>query len=173
MHTAHTLLAAPTGFEIDRGRLRRVPAPNDRERTAAARLARLLGPAATALGGWTSTQVVVRFARDPDSAARPAVALCCEPMPPDGVVDAAPLLVALTGRPPAAAHRWLEMGTAAVWLLDDCRVVAVTATGATVSGPGGRLAVPGTDDAPLAVSDVLVAADPVPVRPHGAPLHSR
>jgi len=124
-------------WALDRGELRRSHESRTQLPIRASRLARALGPAAAAIGGWTSTELVVRVAADPDSARRPDVCVVVGPVPAGGVVHAPPVLVATFDDEEAAAW-WLRRGVGTVWTLHPC--------GASLLRPGRPAVALGLDD---------------------------
>jgi hypothetical protein len=140
---------------LEHGRLRRLPqGPSDR-RLRAARIARLLAPAAEAGGGFTTCEVVVRAARNPDSARRPDCCVVLGDPPADGVLDRPPLLVVEFA--PAGEPAWyLALGTAAVWLVAGSQVSVHLGSGqAGHLDAGGRASVPGHPRLALPVADLV------------------
>lgn len=108
-------------------------------RTRGARIARLLRPVAHLMGGLVSTELVVsvrgRWHR-PDTGV-----LLHGPIPLDGVLRRAPLLVVRLGGPLRAAE-WRAAGARAVWAWEDGHVVAVDRDGRRVVEPGAWLTHP-------------------------------
>lgn len=83
----------------------------DTRRRNAARLARLLRPAAAAAGAWVSAEAAVRVA--PEQLWHPALVVALGDLPPDGVADSMPLLVVECDF--ERFGRWLEVPRARVW----------------------------------------------------------
>lgn len=143
LHTASEFarLSPAAGWELDRGRLRRPRARSPLQVRRALRLARLLAASVGDAGAWVSTELVVRLSTNPDSAARPDVAVALDEPPADGVVASAPALVALIddGDP----DRWLAAGAGAVWVVRRADVI-VSAAGAPtqVADLDARVTVP-------------------------------
>lgn len=124
-------------------------------RLRAARLARLLSPAALALGGFTSIELRIRLPAE--GLCRPDVSVVLADPPVDGVADSAPALV-IEFAPATRPWRWLEAGAAAVWVLgaDNAHVYTVAAPVQTVAPPE-LLAVPGL---PALTLPVALASPP-------------
>jgi hypothetical protein len=120
-------------------------------RLLAARLVRLLQPAAVACGAFASAEVTVRLG---GVHLRPAAAVAPDPPPPDGLLRAPPLLVAELAWPspgPVDPAAWLERGVRTVWVIAEGT--------ATIWTPRGLLTLGGTGM--LAVSDVPGLAVPL------------
>jgi hypothetical protein len=95
-------------------------------RQRAARIARMLRPAAHALGGLVSTELIVPYA---GRWYRPDVGVVLDADPPiDGVLGVAPALVVCLGGPLRGAD-WLRAGAGAVWDCDDDVVALLTRRG--------------------------------------------
>ncbi len=146
-------LSLPGSWALDRGELRRSHEPRAQLPIRASRLARALAPAAAEIGGWASTELVVRVAVDPDSARRPDVCVVVGPVPAGGVVDVPPALVAIFDDEQVAGW-WLRRGAGTVWALHRC--------GASLLLPGRPAVALGLDDE-LAVADHPRLALPVHV----------
>lgn len=125
-------------------------------RVRAARIARLLVPLGTAVGGFVSTELRVALADG--AVGRPAVALASGDPPEDGRLTTAPELVVVLG-PAAAAQaassRWLAAGSDAVWWAGESHARQYTAAGAAVRRHGELLTVPGLDEIAVRVEAFL------------------
>ncbi|MDQ3530371.1 MAG: hypothetical protein M3425_10565 [Actinomycetota bacterium] len=130
-------------WALDRGELRRNRELRPQLAIRAARLARALAPAAAEMGGWTSTELVVRVAANPDSARRPDVCVVVGPVPAGGVVEVPPALVAIFDDEQVAGW-WLRRGAGTVWVLHRC---------------GASLLLPGRPAVALGLDDELTVAD--------------
>lgn len=126
--------------------------PHDRW-VLADRLARRLGPAAWARGGYASAALTVAVADLPNL--HPAVVVALGAPPAAGLLREAPLLVVELA-PDCAPSRWLRRGARAVWSLGADAVVV--STGSTERSirlpcelrlPGARAAASLRLDAPL------------------------
>jgi len=125
-------------------------------RVRAARIARLLVPLGTAIGGFVSTELRVALADG--MVGRPPVALASGDPPEDGRLTTAPELVVLlgpVGATQAAAARWLEAGSAAVWWVGEGHARQYTAAGAAVRRHGELLTVPGLAEIAVRVESFL------------------
>ncbi|MPZ72777.1 MAG: hypothetical protein GEU74_06020 [Nitriliruptorales bacterium] len=128
--------------------------PTIRRRRGAARLARVLRPAADAAGAWVSAEAAVRVI--PDQIWEPAVIVSTADLPPDGVVDGPPLVaVELDG---GAFDRWRHVPLATVWAVVDGRVAIVHDTRVTHVQPDAMMTVPGHDWLTLPATALLAAA---------------
>lgn len=102
-------------------------------RTRGARIARLLRPVAHLMGGLASTELAVSLG---GRWHRPDVGVVLHaPIPVDGVLRRAPLLVVRLGGPPTAAD-WLGAGARAVWAWEGGRVVELRRDGRRIVDPG-------------------------------------
>jgi hypothetical protein len=137
---AFARLPADRSAVLVAGRLRHRPqaAPDVVERGH--RVARLLLPAATAAGGFTSTRLVVATARCPDSAVRPPVCAVLGAPPPSGVLDGPPDLVVLLGEVDDDPGAWLGLGCSEVWVVTARGAAVVTAAGRVLHPARGALA---------------------------------
>lgn len=125
-------------------------------RVRAARIARLLAPLGTAMGGFVSTEL--RVALTSGLVVRPPVALASGEPPEDGRLATAPELVVVLGpaaAAQAAAGRWLAAGSCAVWWAGDGHARQYTAAGAAVRRHGELLTVPGLADVAVRVESFL------------------
>lgn len=125
----------------------------------AGRIARLLLPASTSVGGFVSTELGVRLSGR--RLAWPDVALACREPPADGRLDRPPELVVLLPAGPTgmAADAWLVAGASAVWSVGAETVVEHTRTGGACRRAAGEWAeVPGLPEVRLPVARLLEAA---------------
>lgn len=138
--------------------LQATPVRGAQRRLQAARLVRLLSPAALSLGGFASAELRVRLR---DGLWRPDVSVALDELPVDGISHRAPVLVVELG-PGAGPGRWLRAGAKAVWVIGDHSAQVHTA-GAPPRDlrPPEDLFVPGL----AALSLPVVVAWPTPARP--------
>ncbi|MDQ3537651.1 MAG: hypothetical protein M3415_02450 [Actinomycetota bacterium] len=157
-------LSLPQRWTLDRGELRRTHDPRTQVATRAFRLARALAPGAAKIGGWSSTELVVRVAVSPDSARRPDVCVVVGPVPADGVVDAPPELVATFDDEQSAAW-WLRRGVGTVWALDRCGAALLRrGRPAVARSLDDELTVTGQPQLSLPVSVACGLRPPAPLR---------
>jgi len=109
-------------------------------RQRAARIARLLRPAAHVLGGTVSTELTVPYRQQ---WYRPDVGVVLGPeLPLDGVLTRAPSLIVTLGGP-LPAEAWLEAGARVVWAVTDDGVCQLSRTQRRVLRPDQWLEHPG------------------------------
>ncbi len=138
------------------------PVAGSARRIRAARIARLLAPAAVALGGWASSELVVRVDAPPHRF-RPDVTVGFGEPPVDGVTATPPVLVVVLDDDARVAAQWTAVGVEAVWAVADT-TVALWQRGrpAVVVGLDAELVVPAwpTLRLPVAVACGLAPGGP-------------
>lgn len=146
--------ASGTGRSGAREHLERDGGRDAREqRWRARRIARLLAPAAAALGGFASAEARV----DAGLGIRlhPEVCVALGEAPYDGVLSSAPALVVVLGSTPAVGA-WLALGAEVVWASAGDRARRFTADGEVMTlPPGARLDAPGYPGLELDAAEVL------------------
>ena len=105
----------------------------------AARVARLLRPAAERAGAWVSSEAAVRVA--PGDVRAPAIVVATGEPPLDGVVDGVPLLIVELRRDHVGA--WVGVPGAVVWGLGGDGVVTLRGGRVRAVGRDALLTVPG------------------------------
>lgn len=144
--------AVPWPCELRRGVTHRLAWGDPAAARVAARVARVLQPAAEAAGAWISTEALVRVECNPDTALRPAVAVAAGPLPYDGVIDAG--LVVVVELDVRRVQTWLRWGCGPVWVPQARGVLLADGTSTDVVAAGTQLALPGHARATLAAADV-------------------
>lgn len=143
------MAVTPAGLRAPR---ERAGARHGPERRRACRVARLLAPAAWALGGFASAEARVHAGLG--VVLRPDVVVALGDPPPDGALADPPLLVVVL-RTPGAVAAWLALGTGAVWVDEGGAARRWLADGTvTEVPPGGRLDVPGHPGLELPVAEL-------------------
>jgi hypothetical protein len=122
-------------------------------RRRAHRIARLLAPAAAALGGFASAEARVETGLG--IRLRPDVCVSLGEPPYDGLLVSPPLLVVVLATP-GAVGAWLALGTEAVWTTAGGQGRRHQADGTVVAvPPSGTLDVPGRPGLELGVGELL------------------
>lgn len=132
----------------------------------ARRLARLLAPAAWAIGGFASAEARVHAGLG--VVLRPDVVVALGDPPPDGALADPPLLVVVLGAP-AAVAAWLALGTRAVWVDEAGAARRWLADGTVTQVPAsGRLDIPGYPGLELPVAELRAGRAAAGAGPAGA-----
>jgi hypothetical protein len=126
-------------------------------RLRAARIARMLRPAAHLAGGLVSTELAVPYR---DAWFRPDVGVLLAPdHPVDGVLNQAPTLVVRLGEP-LSAEAWLQAGAGVVWAVEAGTVWELSRKKRRVLGPDDWLTHP--DEVALRLAARELAGEPTP-----------
>lgn len=144
--------AAPWPCELRRGVAHRLAEADPAAARVAARIGRVLLPAAEAAGAWVSTEALVRVERNPDTALHPAVAVAAGPLPYGGVIDAG--LVVVVELDVRRVQTWLRWGAGPVWVPQARGVLVAEGTSTQIAPAGAQLALPGHAGAILAAAEL-------------------